>query len=376
MLPHARGERCIGREIAVKILYGVVGEGMGHAMRSRVVLEHLVSVGHEVEIMASGRAVEFLQKRFGPEKANRIHGLHMLYEENRVRKGKTLWSNVLSGTTGIPKNIAAYFELISGFRPEVVISDFESWTYLYAKAHRLPILSIDNMQILNRCEIPKEVYEGFEADFQLAKAFVKGKLPFCDEYFVTTFFAPPLRKPKTRLFPPILRPEILSAKRSRGEHLVVYQTAEGNDGLQDTLKKTKLECRIYGMRRGITTDEVDENLIFRPFSEQGFIDDVATSRGVVAGGGFTLMGECVYLHKPMLSVPIGGQFEQVLNGRYLSREGYGSMARDLDDPRTVHAFVERLPEFEAKLAAYQQDGNELLMSAVDEFLDRAAAGLL
>lgn len=360
----------------MKILYGVVGEGMGHAMRSRVVLEHLVSVGHDVEIMASGRAVEFLQKRFGAERANRIHGLHMLYEENRVRKGKTLWSNVLSGTTGIPKNIAAYFELISGFRPEVVISDFESWTYLYAKAHRLPILSIDNMQILNRCDIPKEVYEGFEADFQLAKAFVKGKLPFCDEYFVTTFFSPPIRKPKTRLFPPILRPEILSAKRSRGEHLVVYQTAEGNEGLKGTLKKTKLECRIYGMMRGLTEDHVDENLIFRPFSEQGFIDDVASSRGVIAGGGFTLMGECVYLHKPMLSVPIGGQFEQVLNGRYLSREGFGAMAKDLDDPRTVHAFVERLPEFEAKLAGYHQDGNTRLMGAVDEFLDRAAAGLL
>jgi hypothetical protein len=41
---------------------------------------------------------------------------------------------VLAGTTGIPKNIAAYFELIDDFRPEVVISDFESWTYLYAKA--------------------------------------------------------------------------------------------------------------------------------------------------------------------------------------------------------------------------------------------------
>jgi uncharacterized protein (TIGR00661 family) len=44
----------------VKILYGVVGEGMGHAMRSRVVLEHLVAQGHEVEIMASGRATDFL----------------------------------------------------------------------------------------------------------------------------------------------------------------------------------------------------------------------------------------------------------------------------------------------------------------------------
>src|SRR3954451_8999856 len=121
----------------MKILYGVVGEGMGHAMRSRVILEHLVvTEQHEVEIIASGRAVDFLAKKFAG--VNRIHGLHMIYEENRVRLGKTLWSNVLGGAAGVPKNIAAYFDLIAEFRPEAVISDFESWAYLYAKMHRLP----------------------------------------------------------------------------------------------------------------------------------------------------------------------------------------------------------------------------------------------
>ena len=135
----------------MRILYGVVGEGMGHAMRSRVVLEHLVAAGHEVEIMASGRAVDFLGKRF--EGVNRIHGLHMILEENRVRRGKTLWSNVVGGALGLPGNIGAYFDLIGGFEPEAVISDFESWTYLYGKTHQLPVLSIDNMQILSLIHI-------------------------------------------------------------------------------------------------------------------------------------------------------------------------------------------------------------------------------
>ncbi len=79
------GGSSIGANGKMKILYGVVGEGMGHAMRSRVVLDHLVGQGHEIEIMASGRATDFLAKRF--EGVNRIHGLHMIYEENRVRRG-------------------------------------------------------------------------------------------------------------------------------------------------------------------------------------------------------------------------------------------------------------------------------------------------
>ena len=358
----------------MKILYGVVGEGMGHAMRSRVVLEHLVAEGHEVEIMASGRAMDFLSKRF--EGVNKIHGFHMIYEENRVRRGKTFWSNVLGGTTGVPENILAYFNLITGFRPDLVISDFESWTYLYAKAHRVPIVSIDNMQIINRCFHEPPIYAGAEGDFQFARAFVKGKLPYCDEYLITTFFKPEIRKPKTKLVPPILRPEILATQRSRGDHLLVYQTAEGNEGLTEVLVEAGLPCRIYGLKRDLKADLVDKNLTYRPFSEEGFIADLASCRGVIAGGGFTLMGEAVYLHKPMLAVPLGRQFEQVMNARYLEQYGYGKYAPTLDDKATVLDFVANLPRYDEAIASYSQDGNRLLFAALDEVLDRAQAGVL
>lgn len=358
----------------MKILYGVVGEGMGHAMRSRVILEHLVAQEHhEVQIMASGRAVEYLQKRFAD--VNRIHGLHMIYEENRVRLGKTLWSNALTGMEGLPKNIAAYFELLQEFKPEAVVSDFESWTYLYAKTHRLPILSIDNMQIINRCSHEPEITEGVEADFQMAKAFVKGKLPFCDEYLITTFFYPPTRKEHTHLVPPILRPEILNAPRTDGGHLLVYQTAEGYDALADTLQKTGMECRIYGMRRGIKEEQREGNLRYMPFSEDQFIADLASSAGVIAAGGFTLMGEAVYLHKPMLSVPLARQFEQTLNARYLEKMHFGVCTKSLDDPKVVERFVAELPGYKKALSSYQQDGNKVVFGKLDEFLDRAAAGL-
>lgn len=358
----------------MKILYGVVGEGMGHAMRSRVLLEHLVAQDHDVEIMASGRATDFLGKRFAD--VNRIHGLHMIYEENRVRVGKTALSNVIGGATGIPKNIAAYFDLITSFRPDAVISDFESWTYLYAKTHRLPILSIDNMQIINRCKLPESIVEGHTAEFQLTKAFIKSKLPFCDEYFITTFFQPSIRKERTRLFPPILRPEVLAAERRRGDHLLVYTSGEGNTAFANALAQTGLECRIYGMRRNLTEEVVEGNLRYQPFSEQTFIDDLATSRAVIGGGGFTLMGEAVYLRKPMLAVPLARQFEQVLNARYLELEGFGRHAESLDDARTVLDFVDAIPACEEQLQRYHQNGNAAIEAAVDEWLDKVAAGVV
>lgn len=351
----------------MKILYGVVGEGMGHAMRSRVVLERLTAQGHEIHVMASSRAADFLAARFSG--VRRIHGFHIVYEENRVRRGATLWSNVVAGTAALPRNLEAYFELIREFRPELVISDFESWTWAYAKLHGLPILSIDNQQIIARCRHPKELIRGHETDFRVTRAFVRGKLPGCDHYLATTFFYPETCRPRTALIPPILRPEILAAAPRRGDHLLVYQTAEGYQDLLQTLTETGLECRIYGLRRGLQEEQVEGNLRFRPFSESGFVEDLATARAVIAGGGFTTLGEAVYLRKPTLSVPVGGQFEQVLNARWLERLGYGRIA-DALDPAAIHGFLQAIPGCEERLASYVQDGNQRLYAELDRQLER------
>jgi uncharacterized protein (TIGR00661 family) len=359
----------------MRLLYGVVGEGMGHAIRSRVVLEHLFAQGHDVEIMASSRAADYLAKRF-PE-VHRIHGLHIIYDENRVQRGATLLTNALDSTAALPQQIRAYFKLVEDFKPQAVISDFESFAYFYAKLHRLPIISVDNMQVLSRCSHDPELLKGIRTEFELIRAFVASKLPFCDHYMITTFFFPETRRDNTTLVPPILRREILAARaRARtGGHLLVYQTAEGNTGLPRALAELGVPCRIYGMRRDLSEDVVEDTLTYRPFNEETFIEDLATARGVVSGGSFTLMGECVYLHKPMLTCPVIGQLEQVVNSRYLEKVGYGRHAEHID-AAVLREFLDELPRYQQNLEAYQQEGNSVALSTLDALLDRAAAGVL
>ncbi len=346
----------------MRILYGVVGEGMGHATRSSVLLEHLTKQ-HEVHVVVSGRARDFLAQRY--ENVHKIWGLTIQYEGNSVRKLGTLLENLKGAVKGFPANIRAYFDLIDEFRPDVVVSDFESFSYLYATNHLLPVISVDNMQIINRCKHAPALLEGHEAEFQLTKSIVKAKLPNCFHYLVTTFFYPELRKERTSLLPSILRPEILAAKSEPGEHLLVYQTSTTNTDLLSALRSSGIPCRVYGVRRGIQADETEGNLTFRPFSEAGFIDDLRTSRAVVAGGGYTLMSEAVYLHKPLLSLPVRGQFEQTLNALYLEQLGYGRHAEVLDEP-TLKRFLADVPRCHEALQSYSQDGNRLMLDALDE----------
>ena len=111
----------------MRILYGVVGEGMGHAMRSRVVLDELVK-HHDVQVVVSGRAHDYLQKKLGEQaEVRKIWGFTIVTEDNEVSSFKTLLENVKGAFTGgWPKNVKTYFEVAEQFKPDVVISDFET----------------------------------------------------------------------------------------------------------------------------------------------------------------------------------------------------------------------------------------------------------
>ena len=310
----------------MRILYGVVGEGMGHAMRSRVVLDHLTR-SHDVQVVVSGRAYDYLVARASEHLAVRkIWGYSIVYEDNEVSSFRTLLANLKGAVKGWPENVRAYFELADKFEPDVVISDFETWSYLFAKHRDIPVVSVDNIQMVHRCTHAPEILDGVEGDFALTNAIVKAKVPGAHHYYITTFFYPPVRKRRTTLHPPVLRPEILAARPEPGAHLLVYQTYTTNSELPRILEKTGLECRIYGMRRDLPAPVREGNLVYMPFSEQGLVEDLRTARGVVASGGFTLMSEAVYLHRPVLAEPVGKQFEQILNARYLESLGYGMCA--------------------------------------------------
>jgi uncharacterized protein (TIGR00661 family) len=127
---------------------------------------------------------------------------------------------------------------------------------------------------------------------------------------------------------------------------------------------------VYGLRRDLKEDLVEQNLTYRPFSESTFIDDLRTCRAVIAGGGYTLMSEAVYLHKLMLSTPLEGQFEQTLNALYLEKLEYGMHAPRLTAEK-VAEFLGLLPRLEESLQSYRQDGNQLMLAALKDRLAQA-----
>ena len=90
--------------------------------------------------------------------------------------------------------------------------------------------------------------------------------------------------------------------------MLVYQTSTSDKRLVPTLNRVQKERFIvYGLRR----NAVEGNCVIKDFSEEGFVEDLAQARAVVTNGGLSLIGEALYLGKPVYSVPVLHQFEQL-----------------------------------------------------------------
>jgi uncharacterized protein (TIGR00661 family) len=300
-----------------------------------------------------------------------IRGFTIRYVDNAMDMEGTLAQNVLTAPEMLYDNARAYFDRVADFDPDVVFTDFDSFAYFFAKRHRIPVISIDNQQVISRCHHEGFVKKGNKLDYQLTKGFVRAKLPACDEYIITSFFFPEIRKKfrdNTTFVPPILRQPILDAKATArtGEHVLVYQTSKSDTRLIPTLQRlTRETFLVYGLGR----DERVGNCVLKPFSEEGFVADLASAKAVVTNGGFSLIGEALYLGKPIYSVPVRNQFEQIMNARYLDKLGYGVCA-DRIDGDLLHLFLKNNSKFLHRVARHRQDENDRLFAKVDDILRR------
>jgi uncharacterized protein (TIGR00661 family) len=346
----------------MNILYGVPGEGMGHATRSKVVISHLLKK-HQVRVVSSSRAYQFLAKAF-PGQVLEIGGFHLAYKNARVSRTRTVYTILKDGPKNLFRNFSKYISVCRDFKPDLVISDFESFAFIYALHHRLPVISIDNMQIINRCRLDIPIPRSEKENYLIAKHIIRAKVPGCRRYLVTTFFKPPVRKKRTLLIPPIIRDEILKAKTAAGNHILVYQTSQSQPDLVRILQKLPQErFRVYGFNRS----GKHGNVTLRPFSEKGFIRDLAGAKAVITNGGFSLISECVYLIKPVCAIPIHNQFEQYVNAAYIQQLGYGRHFSSISDDN-LKAFLYELDSFRKNIKAYKQDGNQVLYRTLDRVL--------
>jgi uncharacterized protein (TIGR00661 family) len=352
----------------MKILYGVCGEGLGHAMRSAVVARHLAGLGHSVQFCCSpGRALDYLAERFPePGRVVGVAGFSLAVHKNALSPVLTIAQNFLRQVAAIPVGHLLAARKITV--PDVVISDFEPLSARYAHALGRPLIAVDNIHFMNRFAHNKDLVPAADRGAAaLMHPVVSMAVPGAREYLVTSIAGAVPYKPDTTLYQPILRPEILECEEraTDGDHILVYfNNQHDHRATCAELFDIPETFRVYGALPPTAEPRTTRNVTLCPFSEEAFISDLAGCKAAISGAGFTTISEAVFLKKPLLAVPFAGQFEQILNSNYLRALSYGERAASVTGA-VVSAFLGSLPKYKAALSHYRHDHNAALLGAVE-----------
>ena len=319
-----------------RILYLVAGEGNGHATRSAAVIEELKARGHEVVAVSDRTALSMLGKV--ADRTIEAVTPRMQYQNNAV----TAWGTLTQNVASFPRALAGLVRVWSfarSWKPNIIVTDFNPMAAFLWGA---PIVSIDNQHLI--CQAKIDVPKGCLIEYLKSWFVVKALVPRAQVRVITSFADVPVRMESVRVGP-ILSTSIRSLKPSKGRHLVVYQTTPTNQLLARLLPSLNVEIAAYGFGKVGKEGKVR----FMPFDDKGWRKDLASCRAVVVNGGFSLITEALYLHKPVLCFPIKHQFEQILNAYYVEKSGCGIWAKEISALQ-VEAFIKKIGAFEKKMA--------------------------
>ncbi len=348
----------------LRVAYGVFGYGRGHATRAAAVLPAL-RARHVVQIFAGGDAYDQLAPEYP---VTRIPTLGYVYGPGgRLSAWRTARRNAWHVLDLLLRGPAfeAVCETVADFRPDVIISDAEPWLHRVGRRLGIPRIGFDHFGILVYCRPPLPLHDRIRGwrDVLVYRRLMGRP----ERVLVSSFYRARPRARGVQVIPPLLRAEVLRQRPVHGDYLLVYfnrGTHQFTPAVEAALRAIRLPARVYGTGR----QGVDGLLDFRPLSNLPFVEDLAGCRAVVSTAGNQLVGEAVYLGKPLLVLPERA-VEQRLNGAMLARLGLGQCVRaDRFSVDVLRAFLAREDDFRARLARRRRDGRQAAVAALETFL--------
>jgi uncharacterized protein (TIGR00661 family) len=351
-----------------KIFYSMAGEGRGHAVRARVLAE-LLRHDHDLTLFAPGDAYHLLNPLFhgSDVRVIRIPGLRFKYANGRLSFLKTakaaaefLWH--------LPRLLKRLERVISRSSPDLVITDFEPSLPRAAQRCGVPFISLNHQHFLvanDLSKLPIPLRRRASLMGMIVGAYYSGQ----QETIVSSFYSPPL-KPFYRNVTQIgvlLRPQILKACKERGKHLLAYIRKDALPNVIHAFRRCGRPVKVYGL--GKLPDE--DSVQFCEVNEVAFVEDLATCEAVITTAGNQLVGESLYLEKPVLAMPESNNFEQFINGFFLEQSGTGStVPLERVTAEDIIRFLARGDEFRALINPEKLNGNEQALASIQRNLPK------
>ncbi|HET6422171.1 MAG TPA: glycosyltransferase family protein [Planctomycetaceae bacterium] len=252
---------------------------------------------------------------------HRIPGLRFHYTNRRLDLAKTIASGLYYAFRRLPRLVGAFRRRIDAVSPDLIVTDFEpalGWAAWGRR--RVPHLSLDHQHVLMTYDLSSLPRRLQWHAWSMSWA-VRLHTPSPTARVVSSFYSPPLKAGwnSVKQIGPLIRPEIAAATPVVGDYILSYLRSNTPDAVLDMLAGTGVPVKVYGLgerpSRGALT--------FCPIHEIRFVEDLAGCRAVICAAGNQLLGESLYLGKPVLALPEEHHHEQMINAHFIEQLGVG-----------------------------------------------------
>jgi len=294
----------------MKILYGINATGNGHISRARIIIAELKKRGHDISCIISGRNDDSLYdiEEFKPFVLKK--GFTFSKKDGKIKYLRTLFNIDLIQFVKDIKSIDEQFDL--------VITDFEPVSAYFSRIKNIPAFGIGHQYSFYK-NIPMTVKMRFTRIlFPYIYTPIKNVIPSHFSHF------------NQHILPPFLSKIITNhkLKANSKDNVLVYLAWEELEKMIALLNQIEKKHFIYYC--DIQNEKVVKNVTLKPFSENGFKNDLIENKYLITNAGFQLPAEALFIGKKILCKPLEGQPEQEHNAKILNDLGYATISKTID----------------------------------------------
>ena len=365
-----------------KIFYSMAGEGRGHAVRVRTLVEHLRHE-HELVLFAPDDAYDFLVKSYsetnGVENVRlvRIKGLKFRYTGGKLDLFKSIGHGLKYAWRDLPSVVNGFLKRIEIDRPDLCISDFEPALPRAARRAGVPLMSLDHQHVLLAYDLrglPLLLRRyAWWMSWSIRAYYGRGDY----EAVTSSFYTPPLKPgfEQVRQVGPMLREELVATVPHQEDFLLSYLRPNTPPRVLETLAECGWDVRVYGLGERPQQGRVS----FHAIDERRFVNDLAHCAALVSAAGNQLLGEALFLGKPVFAIPEEMHHEQQINACFLQQMGAGNWTTlESFSPAPLAKFLSQLDEYRVNTAALcgRLNGTPDALAAIRETLARRERAVL
>ncbi len=360
-----------------KIIFIVQGEGRGHMTQAIGLYQLLSKKGHTIPRIFIGKSQRRKIPQYFYESFGDSVNIELLESPNFVadaeNKSIRLIPSIIYNAgflSRYKRSMDRIHSVIKDESPDVLINfyDFLGGFYHFFYRPDLAYFVIGHQ------------FLAAHPEFKFAKGHPVDKRLFRFNNYLTSMnsdkklalsFRPyqPSALHKTVVMPPVLRNEIHQYASSKENFLLGYMVNDGYSmEIIDWHKKNRDEIiHCFWDKKGEPeVKEIHENLVFHQLNAGKFMDMMARCKGILTTAGFESVCEAMYFGKPVLMVPVAGQYEQACNAIDAASAGAGIY----DVHFNISRFLNYLPTYEDVSSRFRH-----WLSKLPEMLEKEMAGV-